>query len=129
MSHNTLRQPAAAKVPKRTRTEWDEFIRRRETLNEERKRLDRESSALAKTVGEMDAELEAWLDAETAGQPEQQLTMKSFILSFVWQAPSAMAMAFKAFGKLTSGEKAAIKSECGEKRKLAIQWRDAPPPA
>lgn len=126
---SSLQQPAAAKVPKLTRTELDALIRKREAANEARKLMDRESAAFAKTVGEYDRQLEAILEAETEGEKEQQLTLKSFILSFIWVKPAPMAVAFKALSKLTPEAKATITAECGDKKKLDIQWRDAPPPA
>lgn len=126
---STLRIPVSAKFNKRPRGEWDTLIRRRETLNEERKRLDRESDAMAKDVAELDAELLAFVESETAGEKQQRVTLKSFILSILWQKPSAMAVAFKAYGRLSKDDKAALAVECGERQKLDIQWRDAPPPA
>jgi len=129
MSESTLRMPAAAKLPKRTRAQWDELIRERETLDAQRKAHNREADALAKTICEIDRELVAFLEGETAGKPEQQLTLKNFILSFVWKKPIAITLAFAAYRKLSKPEKVEIAAEVGDKRCLEIQWRNAPPAA
>lgn len=127
MGEATLKKPVPP--PRRSRAEWDEVIRRRETLDAERRRLNREADDLKKQVDELDADLLAFVESQADGQREQRVTLKSFILSIVWQKPAAMAVAFKAYGRLSREEKSALAAEVGDKKKLDIQWRDERPPA
>lgn len=123
----TLRKPAPP--AKRTRADWDEIIRRRESLNADRKRLDRESADIKKQVDELDEQIVAFVEDETEGEKEQKLTLKGFILSIVWQKPAAITVAFKAYARLTKDEKTELAAEIGDKKKLDIHWREAPPEA
>jgi len=121
----TLKKPAAA--AKLTRADWDEIIRQRESLDANRKRLDRESAEIKKQVDELDEQLIAFVEAEAGDIKAQQVTLKSFILSIVWQKPAAITVAFKAYKRLTTDEKAELAAEVGDKKKLYIHWREAPP--
>jgi hypothetical protein len=125
MGETTLKKPAAA--PRRSRGEWDELIRLRESLNDQRLAAGREAERLKGQVDELDAELMAFVEREAAAEREQRVTLKSFILSIVWVKPAAISLAFKAYGKLSKDEKAELAEEVGEKKKLDIQWRDERP--
>lgn len=124
----TLKAPPPA-VAKRSRTEWDEFIRRRERLNEDRKRLDRESEFLAKEVAAMDGELVALVDAETS-ESSRCLQLKHFMLTVEWAPVSAMATAFAVLRAFTTekGREAvdAIRDRLERKRRLEITWKTDP---
>ncbi len=90
---STLKKPQSAKVPTRSRAEWDDLIRRREALDAQRKAANREAERLAGLIAPLDEELTAWLEKETADGREQSLSLKAFVLSFVWHKPAAMAVA------------------------------------
>lgn len=120
---NTLRRPLAARPPRRSRDEWDAIIDARQTLDDQRRRLEREAAALARQIESIDAELESFLELETAGKTEQVLPLRRFVLSFVWKPASAMAVAFAALRRLSSEEKQQLESSLPPKRVLVVQTR------
>lgn len=121
---STLRQPVAARLPRRTNAEWDAVVRGREVLDEQRKRLQREADALAREIARIDAELELFLESKTEGQKEHVFALPHFVLSFVWKPASAMAVAFAALRRLAADEKRQLESSLPPSRKLEIQHRD-----
>lgn len=120
----SLRIAAPVPPPKLTRTELDELVRRRETLDEERKRLGREAAELTKQVGAIDKDLKAIVDAERKG-PERTITLKNFVLSIVQVAKS---VAWKSeFTKLAGDERVQeLEAAAGTRDQFEIHWRAGP---
>jgi len=125
MATASLKQPDQA-PPKRSRTEWDAYLRRREDLDEERKRLGRDAAALGKLIGEMDRELMALVDAEAGS--ERSITLKHFRLSIVQvkKSVSWLTEFTKRLGKELAEE---LKDNVGTRDSLVIESREKPPAA
>ena len=125
----TIAKPASAPLPRRSRTEWDAVIRRRETLNEERLRLNREADDLEKEVAAIDDELVQLIESETT-EKSRVLGLANFILKIIWRAPSANAAAFAVLKRFTAEHGAEevqrIKDSLPRKAKVDITWKTDP---
>jgi hypothetical protein len=119
----TLRKPDAA-PPKRSRTEWDEIVRSRQELDEERKRLNRQADAIAKQVAEIDLNIMALVDAECG--TDRSITLKHFRLSIVQvkRTVSWLSEFTKRLGRDLVEE---LKASAGTRDQLVIESRERPP--
>lgn len=125
----TIKTPDVRGVPTRTRGEWDAFIRRREDLDAERKRLGRDAESIGKEVAAMDDELVALVEAETTDKL-RVLNLRNFVLSILWPEPSAMAVAFAIVREYIAekGKEARdrIAAQLPRRKRLEITWRSDP---